>query len=816
MRLLELEISELRGIRHLVVVPNGRNAVILGPNGTGKSAIVDALDFLLTGSISRIQGEGTRGLSLAKHGKNLEGGVESSWVRGKFLLRNSGSTVELLRHLGNPSDLMSDRANEAEVGEAVTLAQQGQHILTRRVLLQFILSEGKPRAELIQKLLNADDLESVRVALVKCQSILDRDLEVAEASLKSTLADLAAAAGLPEFSLPEFVDAVRKFRSTLGGTTVGETLPDDLKEGLSPPASLGPFPASARALDAGSIRSLRGLLDGTAQAVATEQEAALRQKLAELRASTATLKSLRVESLLRAGLELIDDEPVCPLCETPWDIDRLKQHIQHRLDLAREAKEIRDSIEKASSPLLSRAERALADLRLLCEAAVKEPRTSSQLELESWKDRLSRLRSLLESPIERYPNPDWDPTLVARLGAPPDFEELLSSLEVKIVRLAATMPPELVAWDSLTRLTEFWKKRASGVAVVEQTRAASALSTTVRARFESTRVSKLAALYEEIATRFAGLYAELHPEEAETFRASLTQEKAAALLQVGFLGVTDVPPAGLHSEGHQDSMGLCMYLALSERIARDKLGFSVLDDVVMSIDASHRRKVAELISGLSKDRQFLITTHDQVWAHQLRTLGVVTSSDITIIRGWSLSGGPVTQIEPDFWDEIDSEVKAGRMSVAAGILRRNLEAFFAEACAALEGKVVYRRETQWDLGDYLPAAYSRWKDLVEEGRRGAARRGDTALMAKLATLSSDGAKSLKGAQVEQWGVNATLHYNNWADLTPADFLPIVSSLRELYSTLRCANCSSVLSLARVGTTKNSVACRCGKVFWPLS
>ena len=50
MRVLELEIHEFRGIRDLVLKPARENMVVWGANGSGKSAVVDAIDFVLTGN----------------------------------------------------------------------------------------------------------------------------------------------------------------------------------------------------------------------------------------------------------------------------------------------------------------------------------------------------------------------------------------------------------------------------------------------------------------------------------------------------------------------------------------------------------------------------------------------------------------------------------------------------------------------------------------------------------------------------------------------------------------------------------------------
>ncbi len=45
MNILELEICNIRGIPHLLLKPDGKNLVIWGLNGSGKSAVVDAIDF---------------------------------------------------------------------------------------------------------------------------------------------------------------------------------------------------------------------------------------------------------------------------------------------------------------------------------------------------------------------------------------------------------------------------------------------------------------------------------------------------------------------------------------------------------------------------------------------------------------------------------------------------------------------------------------------------------------------------------------------------------------------------------------------------
>lgn len=72
MKLLELEIHNFRGARDLKIKPEGKNFLIWGANGSGKSTVVDALDFLLTGNISRMTGKGTKDIKLKEHAPHID------------------------------------------------------------------------------------------------------------------------------------------------------------------------------------------------------------------------------------------------------------------------------------------------------------------------------------------------------------------------------------------------------------------------------------------------------------------------------------------------------------------------------------------------------------------------------------------------------------------------------------------------------------------------------------------------------------------------------------------------------------------------
>lgn len=154
MKLIELEITDVRGIRHLLLSPEGRNVVVWGPNGAGKSAVVDALDFLLTGRMSRLVGPGTAGISLSRHGPHVDSTAEAARVRGILSIPGMGR-VEMARCIAHPSTLEVQDELRAQLEPILAVAQKGQHVLTRREIsasLQRMRAAGLSRSSIFSTL----------------------------------------------------------------------------------------------------------------------------------------------------------------------------------------------------------------------------------------------------------------------------------------------------------------------------------------------------------------------------------------------------------------------------------------------------------------------------------------------------------------------------------------------------------------------------------------------------------------------------------------------------------------------------------------
>lgn len=95
------------------------------------------------------------------------------------------------------------------------------------------------------------------------------------------------------------------------------------------------------------------------------------------------------------------------------------------------------------------------------------------------------------------------------------------------------------------------------------------------------------------------------------------------------------------SEGHLDTLGLCIFLAFNKQF--NDLNLMVLDDVLSTVDAYHKERIARLILEEFEDYQFIITAHNKPWVDELESLCLEYNRDNIVyeIEDWSLDEGPV-------------------------------------------------------------------------------------------------------------------------------------------------------------------------------
>jgi len=815
MKIIELEIKNIRGIKDMILRPNKDNIVVWGTNGSGKSAVVDAIDFALTGRISRLTGQGTKNITLKNHGPHVDcTDLSKAFVRMIIELKDVNEPVELHRYLDKPKDIILSPEVSDRFLPIQKIALRGQNVLTRREILRFITAEGGKRAEEIQSLMNLGEIENIRKSIGRVVGTYDAVLSNSERNLRRARTDVSTRIGSKEFNEEEVLEVVNKNRKTLGGEPLTKLESGNLKSSLTPPAL---FLRKQDINIASFEQDLRNIISfavkGNQKAI-QEKDRDLRDLVSAIHEDSNLLHAISTQKLVNMGLELLDKSNNCPLCDTEWKPGELRIYLRRKSDLAKNFQSRIEKIDEAANYLLERVDFLISSLEKVIQTTKKLDLKDTLKNLETWKSNLSQMKSLLEDPLKNYHHIEFNEDDVKQIFSPLNIRKITSQLLTSAKAKFPESTPEQNAWDTLTELAVELKKLENNQREYDLAELAEKRASILQYEFEKARDEVLENLYDEIKDRFVELYRELHQDDESSFNATLRPDGAALDFEVDFYGRGSHPPHALHSEGHQDSMGVCLFLALSERLTSDLIDLIILDDVVMSVDTNHRRNLCNMLAKDFPGRQFLITTHERAWAMQLRYNGVVRKEGLYEFYNWSIDTGPNISGIVDLWVRIDQDIERNDVSAAASKLRRGAEQFFAEVCHNLNADVPYRIDNRHDLGELLSAAIGQFTKLLKNAKKAEAS-WDNNKPEEFQILDSDRKAIFQELGEEQWSVNVNVHFNEWANFEKNDFLPVVEAFKNLFDLFTCNKCNSLLRVVKVGNVYQNVRCNCGKVNWNL-
>lgn len=216
-RVESLTIKEFRGIRDLKLNLASKNFAVCGPNGTGKSGIVDALEFVLTGNITRLSGEGTGEVSVKAHAPHVDSRNKpgNARVLATISVPALKRTVEVERNAKSPA-AVTITPDDPEVREILQrLAAHPELMLSRRELIRYVLATPGKRAEEVQALLHLDQVNQVRSNLQKVANSLGRQLPILTGFVNQARENLKRALDVNELTPENILAAANSRRAVL-------------------------------------------------------------------------------------------------------------------------------------------------------------------------------------------------------------------------------------------------------------------------------------------------------------------------------------------------------------------------------------------------------------------------------------------------------------------------------------------------------------------------------------------------------------------------------------------------------------------------
>jgi energy-coupling factor transporter ATP-binding protein EcfA2 len=563
-----LTIEHLRGSVGLFSLPfeKGKKlTVIYGENGTGKSTICDAFEFLGKGKVGSLENRGLGKTnkywcSIGKAASDVSVSLETTNAKCKAAI---GKTEVIC----TPSDARPD-----------------VEVLRRTQILSLVEATPGDRYNAISRFIDVSGVEA------------------SEATLRQLIRDLNSQHAIAIARVQENQDSIQQFWEAEGKPSndplewaAGETTKDSdtsdteieaigkLEVGYN---NLTGFPEQIQKAEKAVITASESLI--TAKKKADDAVISISQDAGE------------VVSILQAAKAYLIKNPspaVCPLCESAENTQNLTDRINKR-------------IVAFSSVQTTLTQTASFDQAL----------QRSQANLESIGDNARHYATAFEKCRSEH---QWPGDVLLPATPAPEDPSMLNAwltqhghLPMEWKKAIASRQDKKTFIDALKRALK--TLRENTLSLVEVDSLLPKLSHALEI-MEEERRSFTDAILATIADEVGRLYEAVHPGEGlNKISLELDANKRASLeISASFCGQNSRPQA-YFSDSHLDTLGLCVFLALSGQTDPEKT-ILVLDDVLASVDEPHVDRLIEMLyAEVVKFRHCIITTHYGPWKHKLR------------------------------------------------------------------------------------------------------------------------------------------------------------------------------------------------------
>lgn len=685
-----LLIQAFRGFRDEQTIDLDASAVIIrGPNGTGKTSLFDALQWLLTGKIGRLE-------SLPKRPRDeyianrYRSGI-SARVEAEVTLRDGRLVV--LRRIGTKSKPIlewEDGGNllvgsdaearlEAELTPDPTVSLEtallSSGLLQQDVMREVLEATESERYKHINSLLGLDELTHFEEAARDSANVRAEALDEAQEELNAADAELAER----EDELAGLRLRLRNARpvAEARGRLRATCMRVESLVSLSHPL----WDADDVSADLEGIRLFRGLVER-----AISEDGAIRaglaglvfpdradvgsksQRLEEVEAESARLVaslssvearegllSARLESLAelaRVAIPLLSDH--CPVCGQAIDLGDIQRRLLEQSEDAEEVERLLGERERAEEQVVllrNEGRQIRADLARYAEVE------AARAVLRSREDGLAQLVLDIASGV-RTP-PLSAPSLTTEGG--------LENVAAHILDAVVSIEDDVVDY-SLAREASGEESGARQIAqqieALKQTRRARE-DVVQKLRERHQRAEALARATKEAAVavvdrRFSSLrplvrdvYSRLDPHPSfkmldfqhDFYRARGTSRAVVRDVEAG----VEADPVLIFSSSQANIAALSYFLALGWAAGDRTLPFLLLDDPLQSMDDVNVLGFSDLCRFARRQRQLLISTHEDRFASLLERKLAARSEDertkVLHFVSWDRSGPQIEEAD---------------------------------------------------------------------------------------------------------------------------------------------------------------------------
>jgi len=654
--------------------------VIFGENGSGKSSLIDAVDFIANGSFGSLMHrsvDGQRHPFLASLGHDLDD------IEIGLHTKEGGAWTARLERKHATIERTSD------TGELPVV-----RVLRRAEILDIVEATPAKRYEALGRFIDVSSYEKSEAALREALRNAETSLQLAAARAEQASSSLekyweaegSAGANAEAWARAKAQDAVVELEQREAALKV-------VKHAVSA---------------VGQRRIEYGRAIGNTRA-ATRTFSRVRDELTQMPDLEAA-DVVSLVALLRKATPLVAegaDTTECPLCLQAIPGEELRKSIEDRLSKLDNYVQLADRLSQAEKNSESKVavlngagESLLGALSKLAEAT-----DEAQAELTSnGKALLASLRDTLKT--------DSEEVTTDAIQAGRRLSIVLSSLSEALITVSSDLAKHNAIRVQHEALLDAKKEGRHQEQLVARLKQAHEIVESIRKAFVDS-------VLESIGEECKVLYACIHPEESlgSPHLAMHENRPGSVELEGTFENQTNIPPQGYYSESHLDTLGFCVWLAIAKR-GKPENTILLIDDVFTSVDAQHISRIVRLISDIANEfAQVIVATHYRNWRDRYRlAYAPGLKAQLLELHSWSLARGISLSSTELAVEELESKLETEpleRQAVAsqAGIL---LEALLDYLTLLYRRRLPRNHENEWTLGDLLSSCRKLFNNLTIE------------------------------------------------------------------------------------------------------
>lgn len=684
-----------------------RSMIIYGRNGSGKSSIVDALEWLFSGEIKFLARK-EAGPQAYPHRKADKG---QTYIEVEFTNGEIGN----IKMEYDPNRITQPKI----IGNLSKLREFIQHPchLRYKDLTELAYKGAAEKYETFSRYMGFANSLNIQNELQKCAGRLEKELEKFKRDKDELEEEYKEVSG----EEPKNEDIFTKIFNTILN-----------RQDITPVSKLTEVEPSLKKLrmkvekDERSQKlslwmEIQGIINKLYPVKDLRPEISNFQKnLKAFKQDEEEVSKLILLELYEKGIDAIESLKIydtCPLCDKPYEGD-LIEHIKSKKCHLKELSEKINKLETKRKELLILINNFIKIIEITLSnlegkdidviiTQLKECIVNVKQPLEECKD-------ILENDIKSI---DKDFDFITRVDIK-EYNSLLKSEEEikekvskKIETLSKDESRKLLVSDfqianklenSFTKWTQLNKK-------IKKFKKISSTFEKIKSDYIESTKRSVEASFDKISSDVSKYFKILEIDNkvvADPKIILISEKDKAVELEIKFGGDTVRPIYKVLSESQISSFGLSVFLA-SVKNFNTSFKFIIFDDIINSFDAHKRLYIIDLLSKHFSDYQILLLTHDSIW------LDLLQKRFPQWIRkhftGWDYIIGPRMEPGKNAYERINEYLLKDNPNEAGLTFGVYLEWILQQLCENLKATVIYKRRKDYTLSELFQAFKERFK-----------------------------------------------------------------------------------------------------------